>query len=48
MTGRAYMGEALVQVWLTSPQKRCAMKMKKETRKNDVRVKMFLMEGSSL
>ena len=33
------------------PTKKCAMKMKetnKETRKNDARVKMFLVEGSPL
>ena len=29
------------------PTKKCAMKMK-ETRKNDARVKMLLMEGSTL
>ena len=33
------------------PMEKCAMKMKKtnkETRKNDARIKMFLMEGGRL
>ena len=30
------------------PTKKCAMKMKQRNKKNDARVKMLLMEGSTL
>ena len=73
MTGRAYLGKVLNQVWLKSiklldkqvnaqkektsgvhasscnPTKKCAMKMKEtKKKKNDVRVKILLMEGGHL